>query len=340
MCDSIAANLTSTVCNGNGNCSSVDNCTCNSGYIGKYCELNCNSLYYYIDLTNTLNKTLNDVKILNQNLNETLKNLTIKNDENEKLLKSVNELNLNLSNKIYENQKLINDLNITNNNLFQKNFENEKLNLFLNETLKNLKIKNIEIEILNKNLIGLIIGLGVATGAILFSIIFIIIFIVIFVFVIYKFIKYKKNLEFEKLLSGEKNKNINLEKFIDLKEDDFKIELKDIKIIEEIGQGTSAIVFKGKSNNDFVAIKMFKQTVFNSDINDFKKELKLISKLKNSNIVNFIGFIVEKTQFGIVLEYCELKTLKSFIEEKPDKLKFKLKLKLLLDISKGMEYSL
>jgi hypothetical protein len=41
---------------------------------------------YYVDLTNILNKTLNDVKILNQNLNETLKNLTIKNDENEKLL--------------------------------------------------------------------------------------------------------------------------------------------------------------------------------------------------------------------------------------------------------------
>jgi hypothetical protein len=41
---------------------------------------------YYVDLTNILN--INDVKILNQNLNETLKNLTIKNDENEKLLQN------------------------------------------------------------------------------------------------------------------------------------------------------------------------------------------------------------------------------------------------------------
>jgi hypothetical protein len=57
MCNLIPANLSSIVCNGNGNFSSVDNCTCNNGYIGNYCDLNCNSLLFYIDLTNTLNKT-------------------------------------------------------------------------------------------------------------------------------------------------------------------------------------------------------------------------------------------------------------------------------------------
>jgi serine/threonine protein kinase len=75
--------------------------------------------------------------------------------------------------------------------------------------------------------------------------------------------------------------------------------MKDIKIIEEIGQGASSVVFKGKYNNEIIAIKMFKQNLFEPNQDDFKKELKIISKLKNSNIVNFIGFIVEKTQFGI-----------------------------------------
>jgi serine/threonine protein kinase len=83
---------------------------------------------------------------------------------------------------------------------------------------------------------------------------------------------------------------------------------------------------------------MFKQNLLETNQDDFKKELKLISKLKNNNIVNFVGFIVEKTQFGIVLEYCELKTLKSFMEENKTQFKWKLKLKLLLDISKRMEY--
>jgi hypothetical protein len=27
-----------------------DNCTCNISFIGKFCENNCNSLYFYIDL--------------------------------------------------------------------------------------------------------------------------------------------------------------------------------------------------------------------------------------------------------------------------------------------------
>jgi serine/threonine protein kinase len=83
---------------------------------------------------------------------------------------------------------------------------------------------------------------------------------------------------------------------------------------------------------------MFKQNLLETNSDDFKKELKLISKLKNTNIVNFIGFIVEKTQFGIVLEYCDLKTLKIFITENEILLKWKLKLKLLIDVSKGMEY--
>jgi len=41
---------------------------------------------------------------------------------------------------------------------------------------------------------------------------------------------------------------------------------------------------------------------------------------------------------GIVLEYCEFGTLKKFIEKNKQNLKWKLKIKLLLDISKGMEY--
>jgi hypothetical protein len=128
MCNSIPANLTSTVCNGNGNCISVDNCTCNNGYIGKWCENNCNSLYYYIDLANTLNKTLNDVKILNQNLNETLKN--------------VNELNKNLTEKNNENFKLLGNNKFLINNLTEKNIENTQLIINLNNVTKDLNISN------------------------------------------------------------------------------------------------------------------------------------------------------------------------------------------------------
>jgi hypothetical protein len=44
LCNSIPSNLPK-VCNGNGNSSSVDNCICKLGYIGKFCEF---SIFYGI----------------------------------------------------------------------------------------------------------------------------------------------------------------------------------------------------------------------------------------------------------------------------------------------------
>jgi serine/threonine protein kinase len=159
-------------------------------------------------------------------------------------------------------------------------------------------------------------------------------FIIYFICLSYK--KYKKKIEIEKKLLGEK-KNININKFLDFTENDYKISLNSIKNLDEIGIGGSSIVFKGKYGNDIVAIKIFKQNLLESNSEDFKKELKLISKLKNNNIINFIGFIAENSQFGIVLEYCENGNLKNFLINNK-KITFKSRIKFLIDISKGMEY--
>jgi hypothetical protein len=166
----------------------------------------------------------------------------------------------------------------------------------------------------------------------LISIISIFIFIIIVKRLSSKFNEYKKKSEFEKKILGEKKINVN--QYIEFSEDDFKIPFKSIKELDEIGQGASAIVFKGKYNNDLIAIKLFKLNMFQADTNDFKKELKLISKLKNRNIVNFIGFVVEDTKFGICLEFCENGSLKTFLEKNKN-IDFKEKIRILLDISKG-----
>jgi serine/threonine protein kinase len=117
-----------------------------------------------------------------------------------------------------------------------------------------------------------------------------------------------------------------------------------------------SLVFKGKYQKQEVALKIFKNDFINQEDNvNFSKELQLISKLKHQNVVNFIGYIAENNKFGIVLEYCKKKNLKTFIEKnlkkkilfndkkkkenyKKKKFDFKKKLKLLLDISKGMDY--
>jgi len=80
-------------------------------------------------------------------------------------------------------------------------------------------------------------------------------------------------------------------------------------------------------------LKIYKSSVYNED---FKKELQLISKLKNPNIVNFIGFIAEKSQLGIIFEFCENGNLKNFLKNEKN-LTWKRKLNILIGISKGME---
>ena len=52
-----------------------------------------------------------------------------------------------------------------------------------------------------------------------------------------------------------------MNKFIELKEDDFKISMKEIKDLDQIGEGASAIVFKGKYNKQLIALKLFKTSL-------------------------------------------------------------------------------
>jgi hypothetical protein len=55
-------------------------------------------------------------------------------------------------------------------------------------------------------------------------------------------------------------------------------------------------------------VKVFKSTMFgeNSDLLDnFKKEVELILKLKNKYIIRFYGYMME-TNYSIIFEYCNL----------------------------------
>ena len=130
---------------------------------------------------------------------------------------------------------------------------------------------------------------------------------------------------------------------INISDDDLKINLREIRDLNQIGEGASALVFKGKYNKDCICLKLFKpKTMDKSNISyeDFKKELELISKLKHQSIIGFLGFIVEKNKFGIVLEYCDNGSLESYLDNELNKniLSFETKLKILIGISKGMEY--
>jgi serine/threonine protein kinase len=79
----------------------------------------------------------------------------------------------------------------------------------------------------------------------------------------------------------------------------------------EIGVGSFAIVYLCKWKSSQVALKLFKDGMFSTElgIKNLEKEMKFIGKIRNSNIINFYGFVFEKSKYGIVLEYCNEKKI-------------------------------
>jgi len=94
---------------------------------------------------------------------------------------------------------------------------------------------------------------------------------------------------------------------------------KDLHFGMKLGHGVSSTVYKGtwKNKEEIVAIKVMKLISPAKDLNDFKKELSIISQIRDPNIVLFYGFILEP-KFCIVMELCENGSLYHYLKMKPD----------------------
>src|SRR5699024_8747508 len=91
------------------------------------------------------------------------------------------------------------------------------------------------------------------------------------------------------------------------------------EIIEQIGQGGMAIVYKAKDQllNRYVAIKVLRQEFIHDEqfIKKFKRESQAAASLSHHNIVNIYDVGVEEDVHYIVMELVNGKTLKRFIHE-------------------------
>jgi len=94
---------------------------------------------------------------------------------------------------------------------------------------------------------------------------------------------------------------------------------KDLQFGVKLGRGVSSTVYKGtwKNREEIVAIKVMKMISPAKDLNDFKKELYIMSQVSDSNIVHFYGVILEP-KLCIVMELCENGSLYHYLKIKPD----------------------
>jgi len=123
----------------------------------------------------------------------------------------------------------------------------------------------------------------------------------------------------------------------------------DLKFGPKIGVGGYGEVSLGRWQHTDVAIKRIFQKSAEQEVDNFLREIKLMSKLSHPNILLFIGACITSTDVYIITEYMPKGSVYSILHSNnivktnsgrrgKVKLKLERKLKMLLDAAKGMLY--
>eukprot|EP01116_Phalansterium_solitarium_P003345 TRINITY_DN14166_c0_g1_i1.p1 TRINITY_DN14166_c0_g1~~TRINITY_DN14166_c0_g1_i1.p1 ORF type:complete len:596 (+),score=240.19 TRINITY_DN14166_c0_g1_i1:408-2195(+) len=120
------------------------------------------------------------------------------------------------------------------------------------------------------------------------------------------------------------------------------IQPEDLSVGERISRGSSGDVYRGEWRGQDVAIKrlLVDELAINERFkHDFPFEIQLMSSMDHENVIKFLGVaICEGNEMLLVMQYMEHGSLKDLIQRSGGKIDPKLKLRLALDVAKGMEY--
>ena len=111
------------------------------------------------------------------------------------------------------------------------------------------------------------------------------------------------------------------------------------EVIGVVGEGAYGIVYKclNKENNQYVAIKKFKETSDPQVQKTMKRELKMLQNLKHENIVEFQEAFRHKNNLFLVFEFVE-KNLLEVLEETKNGIDRKIIKKITYQIIKAIKY--
>lgn len=133
------------------------------------------------------------------------------------------------------------------------------------------------------------------------------------------------------------------------------MEYDDLYFVEVLGKGTSSVgttfallnsttrlytnvdgtVYKGTYKDEEVAIKVLRLETQKRDIEDFKKELEVLSFLRSEYVVNFIGAALEP-KLCMVLEYCPRGSMYQYMHDVRLKFTWDLLLKWITETIRGV----
>ncbi|ELP90695.1 serine-threonine protein kinase, putative [Entamoeba invadens IP1] len=105
-----------------------------------------------------------------------------------------------------------------------------------------------------------------------------------------------------------------------------------------IGGGTFGIVYKAEWRKVDVAVKVMKSDLVDMMdlLPNFVQEAEMMERIRCPYIVNFIGCVITQDTLCLVTEFCQLGSLRKFMQTNP--ISDYLKVRFCQDVAKGMEY--
>ncbi|KAK7383316.1 hypothetical protein VNO78_28991 [Psophocarpus tetragonolobus] len=120
---------------------------------------------------------------------------------------------------------------------------------------------------------------------------------------------------------------------------EWEIQWEDLDIGERIGIGSYGEVYRADCNGTEVAVKKFLDQDFSGDaLAQFKSEVEIMLRLRHPNVVLFMGAITRPPHFSILTEFLPRGSLYRLLHRPNLRLDEKKRLRMALDVAKGMNY--
>ncbi|KAL2610801.1 hypothetical protein R1flu_022493 [Riccia fluitans] len=124
-----------------------------------------------------------------------------------------------------------------------------------------------------------------------------------------------------------------------LEHSDCEILWEDIVLGEQIGQGSAGTVYHGLWLGSDVAVKVFTGQEYSLELlEDFKKEVAIMKRLRHPNVLLFMGAVTSPEHLSIVTEFLPRGSLFRLLHRNTQGLDWKRRLKMALDVARGLNY--
>ncbi|GJP34904.1 hypothetical protein CLOM_g19385 [Closterium sp. NIES-68] len=119
----------------------------------------------------------------------------------------------------------------------------------------------------------------------------------------------------------------------------WEIRWEDIQLGQEVGHGACGTVYHGTWNGSDVAVKVFaRHDISAAFMRDFKKEIRIMEKLRHPNILLFMGAVASLDHLAIVTEFLPRGSLFRLLHRRTAGLTKLRLLRMALDVARGVNY--